>query len=96
MKLIFFDCDSTLTSLEGIDELARLKGEEVFTEIEDLTNAAMDGKVPIDEVFGRRLNIIQPDRAASEQVAQLVLETCLLYTSPSPRDGLLSRMPSSA
>ena len=25
-----------------------------------------------------------------------VVETCLLYTSPSPRDGLLSRMPSSA
>ena len=24
------------------------------------------------------------------------LKTCLLYTSPSPRDGLLSRMPSSA
>src|SRR5665647_208613 len=23
-------------------------------------------------------------------------ESCLLYTSPSPRDGLLSRMPSSA
>ena len=24
------------------------------------------------------------------------LQNCLLYTSPSPRDGLLSRMPSSA
>ena len=24
------------------------------------------------------------------------IQTCLLYTSPSPRDGLLSRMPSSA
>ena len=24
------------------------------------------------------------------------LQSCLLYTSPSPRDGLLSRMPSSA
>ena len=24
------------------------------------------------------------------------LDACLLYTSPSPRDGLLSRMPSSA
>ena len=23
-------------------------------------------------------------------------DTCLLYTSPSPRDGLLTRMPSSA
>ena len=26
----------------------------------------------------------------------LAMRTCLLYTSPSPRDGLLSRMPSSA
>ena len=26
----------------------------------------------------------------------VVLRDCLLYTSPSPRDGLLSRMPSSA
>ena len=26
----------------------------------------------------------------------LLLQLCLLYTSPSPRDGLLSRMPSSA
>ena len=25
-----------------------------------------------------------------------IYNTCLLYTSPSPRDGLLSRMPSSA
>ena len=25
-----------------------------------------------------------------------MIDTCLLYTSPSPRDGLLSRMPSSA
>ena len=28
--------------------------------------------------------------------AERDLLTCLLYTSPSPRDGLLSRMPSSA
>ena len=27
---------------------------------------------------------------------ELFTNTCLLYTSPSPRDGLLSRMPSSA
>ena len=26
----------------------------------------------------------------------ILLNDCLLYTSPSPRDGLLSRMPSSA
>ena len=27
---------------------------------------------------------------------QVYAQLCLLYTSPSPRDGLLSRMPSSA
>ena len=32
-------------------------------------------------------------RAAREKFP---LSICLLYTSPSPRDGLLSRMPSSA
>ena len=31
-----------------------------------------------------------------EPVYLLELRSCLLYTSPSPRDGLLSRMPSSA
>ena len=34
----------------------------------------------------------------SDTIANLFscTKTCLLYTSPSPRDGLLSRMPSSA
>ena len=41
------------------------------------------------------------DRAIQERVLKLMRKsddssTCLLYTSPSPRDGLLSRMPSSA
>ena len=31
-----------------------------------------------------------------ENIVAVVPEACLLYTSPSPRDGLLSRMPSSA
>ena len=32
----------------------------------------------------------------SELMIQKAIKICLLYTSPSPRDGLLSRMPSSA
>ena len=35
------------------------------------------------------------DRASTKE-GVLQVEICLLYTSPSPRDGLLSRMPSSA
>ena len=34
-------------------------------------------------------------RAATEGMVAAAV-SCLLYTSPSPRDGLLSRMPSSA
>ena len=34
--------------------------------------------------------------AIAESVKERVAKACLLYTSPSPRDGLLSRMPSSA
>ena len=31
-----------------------------------------------------------------EVISNNISNICLLYTSPSPRDGLLSRMPSSA
>ena len=38
-----------------------------------------------------------PDiRDGLKPVHRRILYACLLYTSPSPRDGLLSRMPSSA
>ena len=42
-----------------------------------------------EEVFGRIALGDKDDVDAA-------VEACLLYTSPSPRDGLLSRMPSSA
>jgi len=74
MKLIVFDCDSTLSKIEGIDELARLRGPETFHEIETLTNAAMNGEVSIDEIFARRLDIIQPSVPFCEQVGQLYIE----------------------
>ena len=40
--------------------------------------------------------VISGRTAATNASALAHLQTCLLYTSPSPRDGLLSRMPSSA
>ena len=35
-------------------------------------------------------------QAVEKASAYAYRDSCLLYTSPSPRDGLLSRMPSSA
>ena len=39
---------------------------------------------------------LQPSTTKIQGVTGNSLKVCLLYTSPSPRDGLLSRMPSSA
>ena len=40
--------------------------------------------------------IVHRDDPKEPRWAVLWTNPCLLYTSPSPRDGLLSRMPSSA
>ena len=37
-----------------------------------------------------------PDLERRDMIVMAGTTPCLLYTSPSPRDGLLSRMPSSA
>jgi phosphoserine phosphatase len=58
IELVVLDCDSTLSRLEGVDELARRAG--VGTEIAALTKAAMEGEVPLEEVYGRRLELIRP------------------------------------
>ena len=47
----------------------------------------------VDTLPKIKLEILVDD-AQTSTVTDVI--TCLLYTSPSPRDGLLSRMPSSA
>jgi len=67
-RAVIFDCDSTLSRLEGIDELARRRG--VAEEIEALTDAAMRGEVLLESVYGRRLELVQPDRALLEWLGE--------------------------
>lgn len=57
-RFVFFDVDSTLVTIEGIDVLAGGNPEVVR-----LTDAAMNGEVPLDQVYSRRLEIIRPTRA---------------------------------
>lgn len=83
-KLLFLDCDSTLSAIEGIDELARLRGPSVLAQVETMTRHAMDGKVSIDSIFARRLEIIQPRRADLAKVAKLYIEN----VEPTARETL--------
>ena len=69
-RLIFFDVDSTLVTIEGIDVLAAGNPEIVR-----LTEAAMNGEIPLDQVYARRLEMIRPNRAAIENLAQQYLDS---------------------
>ena len=70
------------------------KMEEAIKKIDGVTSASVS--------FMTQKMTIEGDDARFDQIVKEAVkvcrkvEPCLLYTSPSPRDGLLSRMPSSA
>lgn len=68
---VVFDCDSTLSSIEGIDELSG----PFRAQIQALTEAAMQGAVPLEEVYGRRLELIRPTRARLDEVGREYVRT---------------------
>ena len=59
------------------------------------TKGSLDPVIPTDPLIYRFYEIMQVYGMPLKDVIQEHFG-CLLYTSPSPRDGLLSRMPSSA
>jgi phosphoserine phosphatase len=65
-RTVIFDCDSTLSRIEGVEALA----SEYRSEVAALTEAAMSGTVPLEEVYGRRLDLIQPTMADLERVGR--------------------------
>ena len=61
---------------------------ETLEKLEQASKAYYEGNpIMTDEAFDILSDLVKNPRVGY---------TCLLYTSPSPRDGLLSRMPSSA
>jgi phosphoserine phosphatase len=72
-KLLLVDCDSTLSAIEGIDELARLRGQSTFLAVEAMTRAAMEGGAAMETVFARRLEMIEPRLEELEAVGALYI-----------------------
>ena len=73
------------------DSLAAATTANAAVEGADATSATLAPTVRL----GNYTQIIQKTVQVSGTL-DTVNKACLLYTSPSPRDGLLSRMPSSA
>ena len=65
------------------------RSEEFF----ELAKQCLSG---IKDIFKTKSHVIIYPASGTGAWEAALVNTCLLYTSPSPRDGLLSRMPSSA
>ncbi|MBI5364486.1 MAG: HAD-IB family phosphatase [Planctomycetes bacterium] len=72
-RTVVFDCDSTLSAIEGIDEL----GAARRAEIEALTNRAMSGELRLEDVYALRLALVRPSKARVERLGQEYVERAL-------------------
>jgi len=61
---VVFDCDSTLSAIEGIEYISAGHREEIAA----LTRLAMEGATPLESVYGRRLDLVRPDRSTIERL----------------------------
>lgn len=71
-RVVFFDFDSTLVSVEGVDILA-----DGDPRVVALTQAAMSGEIALDEVYGKRLDIIRPTAKKVEDLARTYRDAVL-------------------
>lgn len=67
---IFFDFDSTIVKAETLDILAEMKG--IGKEVKKLTEASMNGEVPLERVFKKKVDMICP----RQKDIDLVIHKC--------------------
>lgn len=79
---VWFDCDSTLASIEGIDELGRLRDEATRLRVAALTDRAMAGEVPLAEAYVERLRMLAPTRSECASIGARYVACAL----PDARD----------
>ena len=81
---VVLDVDSTVSSLEGIDWLAEQRDATVAATVLALTADAMEARVPLDDVYGRRLRIIRPTRDEIDALGSVYIATTVRPRMYSP------------
>ena len=87
----------------GANPMSMKRGIEAAVEAAVASIKALAKVVDSKEQIAQVASISSADNEIGQMISEAIdkvgkdgVITCLLYTSPSPRDGLLSRMPSSA
>jgi len=71
---IVLDVDSTLAGIEGIDWLAALRGPAEEARSTALTDKAMEGLIPLQEIYGQRLASVRPTRDEIEELSRVYVQ----------------------
>lgn len=71
---VWFDCDSTLSAIEGVDELLAFVPAELRADIANLTARAMEGSLPLAEVYESRLHLLHPRREQLDAIGALYVQ----------------------
>jgi len=74
VRSVVLDVDSTVSGIEGIDWLAARRGDVVSRRVADLTQRAMQGGVPLEQVYGTRLAEIRPRREEVDALSHAYVE----------------------
>src|ERR1700744_2133664 len=73
-QYFIIDFDSTFTQVEALDELARISlrhhpdREKIYQQIEDLTNASMEGRLSFTQSLENRVRLLQASRDHLKQL----------------------------
>src|SRR6266568_1800932 len=87
LPIFIIDFDSTIVTVEGLDELAHIalehnpNKEKVAKQIADITNQAMDGDIDFPTALAKRFALFQPTLADVDKVVALLKE----HLTPSLR-----------
>ena len=89
LGLVALDVQEGLTGITAAARGTSLEGDQVREIFEAVTRAGVTFGASAEQVSGALT-------AVEQIISKGKVSACLLYTSPSPRDATLSRMPSSA
>ncbi len=73
-RTLVLDVDSTVSGIEGINWLAARRGDVISRRVSELTQQAMEGGIPLEQVYGLRLSEIRPRREEVDALSHAYVE----------------------
>ena len=79
---VIFDVDSTISGIEGVDWLAARRSSDIAREVAGVTDTAMRGEIALEQVYGRRLDLVRPTRSDVDALGRAYVDAI----APRARD----------